>query len=268
MNSVGLFFENFKASSRQQVFCTFLRVKCAKSFFLFFSTCALTSVCAQTTNSDKVLNAKEIKYPGELDLPKVSELLEAETVLHSIDVINWDKFQYLPEVKFRIAHSNNQIWLKYYVKEKSILAEVTETNGGVANDSCVEFFFDPLSDGNYYNFEFSCIGTTHLAYGPERADRVFITPEIIKKEIGINSSLGERPFVERTGDFTWEMTIVIPASSLVHNQDLELKGLKTRANFYKCGNKTAEVHYISWNSVGTERPDFHRPEYFGTVIFE
>lgn len=225
--------------------------------------------CGQTTkNENKVLKVKEIQYSGEIDLPKVSELLEAEAELLSIDLINWDEFQYAPEVQFRIAHSNNQIWLKYYVKEKSILAAVTETNGSVSGDSCVEFFFDPQADGNYYNFEFNCIGTAHLAYGPARKERVFVEPEIIEKEILAGSSLGDQPFIENTGEHTWEMTIIIPASSLVHDQGIQLKGLTTNANFYKCGDKSAEPHYLSWNPVGTDRPDFHRPEFFGTVVFE
>ncbi len=230
--------------------------------------CLITSACAQNLKTNKVLTVKEIQYSGEINLAKVSELLELKAELHSIDLLNWDKFQYLPEVKFRIAHNNDRIWLKYYVREKSILAEVTETNGGVANDSCVEFFFDPLSDGNYYNFEFNCVGITHLAYGPQRSDRVFVSPEIIENDIRVKSSLGTEPLVEQTGDHTWEMTIVIPKSSLVHDPDVRLKGLTARANFYKCGNKTAEAHYVSWNPVGTERPDFHRPEFFGTIVFE
>lgn len=237
--------------------------------FALLIICTLSFGCAQTTkNNDKVLKVKEIHYSGSVDLPKVSKLLEAQAELHVIDLINWDTFVYRPQVNFRIAHSNNQIWLKYYVKEKSILAAITETNGGVSNDSCVEFFFDPRQDGNYYNFEFNCIGTTHLAYGPGRKERLFVAPGVIENEIMVNSTLGDQPFGENSGEHTWEMTIVIPASSLVHDPGIQLKGLSTKANFYKCGNKTAEAHYISWNPVGTDRPDFHRPEYFGEVIFE
>ena len=39
-----------------------------------------------------------------------------------------------------------------------------------------------------------------------------------------------------------------------------------RANFYKCGDKTETVHYSTWNPVETEKPDYHRPEYFGKII--
>jgi len=26
-------------------------------------------------------------------------------------------------------------------------------------------------------------------------------------------------------------------------------------------------HYVTWNPVGTEQPDYHRPEYFGELKF-
>jgi hypothetical protein len=240
----------------------------ARNRLLLFFFCSIFTSCISQKETPKELKVKEIIADKNVTLLQVSKLLEEHTELQYIDVINWDAFSYRPKVSFRIAHANNQIWLKYYVNEKSILAEVSAINGGVANDSCVEFFFDPQGDGNYYNFEFSCIGVTHLAYGPKRKERVFIAPEIIEKEIEVNSSLGNQPFAEKSGDFTWEMTIIIPGSILTQNRDIQLKGLSTKANFYKCGNKTAESHYLSWNPIVTERPDFHLAEYFGTLVFE
>ncbi|MEO9891739.1 carbohydrate-binding family 9-like protein [Aurantibacter sp.] len=243
-------------------------MKLERKIILVLCVSIFGTAVAQTSKLKKVLKVKEIEYSGNADLEKVSELLEVNSELQSIDVLNWDAYQYSPEVKFRIAHNNNQIWLKYYVKEKSIRAVVAETNGSVHMDSCVEFFFDPLGDGSYYNFEFNCIGVTHLAYGAGRGERDFVAPEVIDSEIQISSTLGEKTFEEKTGDYSWEMTIVIPATSLTHNKDIQLKGLKSNANFYKCGDKSAEEHYLSWNSIATKRPDFHRPEFFGSIIFE
>ncbi len=219
-------------------------------------------------SQDKVLKVKEIEYNGQVGLEKVSQLLEQYAALEHVDLINWDKFSYHPDVDFRIAHSNNAIWLKYYVREKNILANVEETNGPVARDSCVEFFFDPLGNGNYYNFEFSCIGTVHLAYGPGRGKRQFVDPKTIGNLIQVESSLGTQTFAEKTGDFTWEMTIIIPAEILNHNPEIKLKGLQSTANFYKCGDATSQRHYLTWNPVGTEKPDYHRPEFFGQLIFQ
>jgi hypothetical protein len=41
-----------------------------------------------------------------------------------------------------------------------------------------------------------------------------------------------------------------------------------RANFYKCGDKTSHPHWLTWNPVDKPRPDFHLPQYFGTLVFE
>jgi len=43
--------------------------------------------------------------------------------------------------------------------------------------------------------------------------------------------------------------------------------LEGRANFYKCGDETEFPHYGAWSPPRTEAPDFHRPEFFGTIIF-
>src|SRR5690554_5264268 len=110
---------------------------------------------------------KEIQINKHVSLSEADHLLENQTVMNSINVKNWEAYDYAPKVQFRIGHTGNEIWLKYYVNEKHIRALETNTNGDVYKDSCVEFFIS--HDGeNYYNFEFNCIGTTHLAWGPGR----------------------------------------------------------------------------------------------------
>jgi len=44
-------------------------------------------------------------------------------------------------------------------------------------------------------------------------------------------------------------------------------GTVWRANFYRCGGKT-DTQYACWNPIGCEKPDFHRPEFFGDLTFE
>lgn len=216
----------------------------------------------------KELRVIEIDSLAEMDLAKVGGLLESHTELQAIDIVNWETHPYRPQVHFRIAHSANQIWLKFYVKEGHILAKRTATNSATHKDSCVEFFMDPKGDGNYYNFEFNCIGVTHLAYGPDRKQRMFVDPKRIEEGILVESSLGNEPFEEQEGGHEWEMTLVLPASLMVHHEGLRLKGLQAQANFYKCADDTAAPHFLSWNPVGTPRPDFHQPSFFGTLIFE
>jgi len=214
----------------------------------------------------KELFIKRIKPAKSVNLKEAGHLLETQTVTNQIDTINWAEFSYKPKLSFRIGHTGKEIWLKYYATEKNILAKETRTNGEVYKDSTVEFFIS-LDDKNYYNFEFNCIGTIHLAYGPGRGNRQFVDPGIIKN-IEIESSLGSEPFEEKKGNFEWEMMIRIPIESFSFDKIKSLDGLKATANFYKCGDETSEPHYVTWNPIGTENPDYHCPQYFGKVLFE
>ncbi|MBT8183586.1 MAG: hypothetical protein KJN76_01995 [Eudoraea sp.] len=219
-------------------------------------------------NETKVLVVKSIDYDGQADLEKVSELLESQTTRNNIDHINWEGFPYQPEVSFRIGHHNNEIWIKYYVREAHVLARRTQTNSATHRDSCLEFFLDPKAEGNYYNFEVNAIGTVHLAYGPGIGKRTFVDPELIEEKIRVKSSLGDAPFDELEGEQAWELTLVIPSEILVYDPGIQFKKLQSRANFFKCGDDSTVPHYLSWNAVATERPNFHTPQFFGTLLFE
>jgi hypothetical protein len=212
------------------------------------------------------LFVKEIKTQKSVSFSEAEHLLEKHCVSNPIQILNWKDFSYMPNVNFRIGHTGDEIWLKYYVKEKHIRARETRTNGDVYKDSCVEFFISP-GEKNYYNFEFSCIGTIHLGYGPGRGNRKFVDPKIIEK-IDIKSSLGSAPFNDKSGNFEWEMMIRIPIESFAYSNLKTFKGLNAEANFYKCGEETAVMHYVTWNPIKTESPDYHRPEFFGKVQFE
>ncbi len=46
-----------------------------------------------------------------------------------------------------------------------------------------------------------------------------------------------------------------------------LEGKRIPANFYKCGDKLRTPHFLSWNKIEIEKPDFHRPDFFGELHF-
>ena len=200
------------------------------------------------------------------DFRFLQETLESQTFVESINHVNWENFTYCPKVTFRIGHTSTEIALKFSVSEKHIKAIETRLNGDVYKDSCVEFFIS-FDNKNYYNFEFNSIGTVHLAYGPQRERRKYIPPDIIR-QIKVESSLGNQPFEEKSGDFYWELFALIPKSCFTFNNMNSLNNTFATANFYKCGDETTTPHYISWSPVKTRQPDFHRPEYFGNIRFE
>ncbi|MCF6297337.1 MAG: hypothetical protein L3J08_05045 [Flavobacteriaceae bacterium] len=213
------------------------------------------------------MGINEINYNGLIDIDIAAKLLENNTDIQTISTLNWSKYSYKPNVKFRIAYCQDQIWLKYYVTEENILAKEKKVNGAVYKDSCVEFFISPNQNNTYYNFEFNCIGTPHVGYRQKGVSKGLIAPEIIKL-IKVKSSLGDQPFEEKTGGHQWEMMIIIPKECLVNDKNIVLKGLKANANFYKCGDDTSKPHFVTWNPVGTENPDYHQPAYMGEIFFK
>ena len=214
----------------------------------------------------KELVVHEIKYDGLVDLNMAEKLLQDQAEVHAVARINWPEYSYKPDVTFRIAYWRDQIWIKYYVDEENIRAMVTKVNGAVHNDSCVEFFISPAGNNTYYNFEFNCIGVPHVGYTRAGTKNILVNPDSLKK-MQIRSSLGDQPFEEKTGGHHWEMMIIIPKSCFAFNKDLNFKGLQATANFYKCGDKTSKPHFVTWNPVGTKKPDYHQPAYFGKIIF-
>ena len=238
--------------------------------FFTISSCGTKKMNNANKKTKKAINKmviNEINYKGSIDLDTAEKLLENSTDIQTISTLNWSEYSYKPDVKFRIAYCQDQIWLKYYVTEENILAKETKINGNVYKDSCVEFFISPDQNDTYYNFEFNCIGTPHVGYGQKGVSKSLIAPEIVKL-IKVKSSLGNQPFEEKTGGYQWEMMIIIPKECLANDKDIVLKGLKANANFYKCGDDTSKPHFVTWNPVGTENPDYHQPAFFGEVFFK
>lgn len=215
----------------------------------------------------KELIVKRLPTEKNTEPEDVRKIMEQNITPVAIDMLNWPQFPYSPRVQFRIAHTDKALWLSFDVEESHVLARHLTTNSATHKDSCVEFFIDPEKDGNYYNFEWNAIGTVHLAYGPNLQKRKFIDPEIIESRIRSYSSLGTQPLDIRKNT-KWNLTVIIPADVMIHDQPLELSGLRANANFFKCGDETDQPHYLSWNRILTDQPSFHQPRYFGRLIFE
>ncbi len=224
---------------------------------------------------------KRIVIPHvELDLGDIKGISDAIGSLEkglAIDTLPWpDFYGYRPDVRFMAFYTNDGIIVKYSVKELSIRALYGNDNEPVYEDSCVEFFFSPGSDENYFNFEFNCIGTLLAQYGESREKRREIDVSLLK-DVKRYSTLGNNTFHEKTVGFTdngfeWELTVGIPFSLIFSVSGFsggidELKRLGGRGNFYKCGDGLSKPHYVVWSRIDTPSPDFHRPEYFGSIIF-
>lgn len=215
----------------------------------------------------KELNVKKVSI-ANVPVENIPTLLDAEKIaFQSVDNANWKEFPYVPDVHFRIAYTGDAIVLNYRVKEASVRAVAAHDNGSVWEDACVEFFSVPAGDGTYYNVECNCAGTLLIAAGPDRNHRT-PAPQEVLDQVCRWSSLGREPFAERVGDCSWELVLVIPFTAFFQHHITSMQGKEVRANFYKCGDALQTPHFLSWNPIDLPKPDFHCPDFFGTLHFE
>ena len=81
-------------------------------------------------------------------------------------------------------------------------------------------------------------------------------------------SLGYENFSLREGENSWSLIEIIPADVLFRSGVESWSGKSMRANFYKCGDNLPTPHFLSWNAIDWPEPSFHRPEFFGELVFE
>ena len=215
----------------------------------------------------KSLNIKYISLLDYADIERAGDILEESGKRDTIEILNWhDKYPYKPITYFNIARSKDCIFIKYSVQGSMIRAIYSNDQESVHEDSCVEFFCMPVGAEKYTNFEFNCIGTCAASSRKGRNEEVirFLPEEL--QTVKRYPSMGRRAFNEMEGMFEWELTVQIPMKLL--GVDPENLPEKILGNFYKCADGTNSMHFLTWSPVPTPTPDFHRPEYFGELIFD
>lgn len=175
---------------------------------------------------------------------------------------------YTPRAEAFVAVSESALRVCLTAWEETIRAEGRQRNDLVCLDSCLEFFFAPIPGSlAYFNFEFNPHGTMYVGFSPEgtRASSAKITDAPDNGYFRVET----RHMLGRGADSRWQVGFDIPFEFIrrfVPDFDICRNG-GIRGNFYKCGDKTEIPHWGSWNPIGTEGPDFHRPEYFGEMPF-
>jgi hypothetical protein len=212
-----------------------------------------------------VINIPYLENLSEKDACSASRILDEGNPTHKIDKVNWPiDFPYRPESLFHIAHSHDALYLKFSVAEMDIRALYMNDQEPVWEDSCVEFFCKNGNSDTYMNFEFNCIGTCVATTRKGRDENIIPLTESEMKEIERFPSLERRVYDLQEGITNWELTVKIPFTILGLNQE-ELPDYFS-GNFYKCGDGTLTPHYVSWNPISTDTPNFHCPEYFGKLF--
>lgn len=195
------------------------------------------------------------------------------SAVNSISDIQWQNITTLEIAKYpwyksglkqktavKLCSCANALYLQFIVQDSSPVAKQSQLNHmKICEDSCVEFFFSPsgVLGSDYINFEVNCIGAMHLAYGPTRNEREFISPELANEVLchSIKTTNG------------WVMEITLPYFVIEQIIGSNINRTLWHANFYRCGGEVSP-QYATWSAIDAENPDFHRPEFFAPLYFK
>ena len=163
-----------------------------------------------------------------------------------------------------MARTKDALVVDFRVSGLDLRAQNTEDNGRQWEDSCVEVFIKDPEKADYYNFEINALGKVLACYGPVREGRTRRPQEQMEQILRFGHLEGGP--LDKDGIQSWRVGVVIPFELIgLHPDNLPHS---IRANFYKCGDKTAHPHYVSWSPIDTPKPDFHRPDFFGELILK
>ncbi len=176
-----------------------------------------------------------------------------------LDKVNWGFTEYTPYVYAKVVYDNSGFEVEFVTKEVNPLREKTEHQGDIAQDSCVEFFvnFDPENTNEYINFEVNANGAMRADIRTDRFNYKHLTLEEID---GLNIEA-------KIEDGFWSAKYKIPMELIKkYYPNFDISKCKyIKGNMYKCGSKTKIRHYMTLFELKCEKPDFHRPEYFGII---
>ena len=179
--------------------------------------------------------------------------------------------EHIPRTQVKLKYDEDNLYVIFSVQDRYVRALATQIHGEVWKDSCVEFFFapNPVHPEAYFNLEINCCGTLLAQYhtGP-RENSHYLDKEDCRR-IQVASSVTGPIRNEITEALCWTLEYAVPFEILAHYTDFTKPqtGVTWYANFYKCADDSSHPHWMVWSPIGQERPDFHRPDFFGCLYF-
>lgn len=246
------------------------------SFFVLLALCGAVSPCSSQEEKGKkvkpmeyqVLRAEspvEINADWDKDVWKKVEPID-------IQLFMGEEPAHKPMTQAKLLYDDENIYVIFRVEDQYVRAVNADNPKIVCQDSCVEFFFTPGTDlkKGYFNIEVNCGGTMLFQCQVDPRGESQILKDYEGEGVEIAHSLPETVDPEIKEPTTWTLEYRLPYKAIEKYSEVEkpAPGVVWRANLYKCGDKTSHPHWLTWSFVDFPRPNFHLPEFFGTLRFK
>lgn len=163
----------------------------------------------------------------------------------------------------QIGYHDEELLVHLNLSVPQVRAEEYGPWGMPCKDSCLEFFFQPVSgDPRYINIEYNFNGCIYLGIGTCIQNLIRLLPKDDVTAIF-------QPDIRKTNE-GWEIFYRIPTSfvrRLFPNFSIR-SGDVIRANCFACSDLSQPRYLLSWNPVTKEPFTFHHSSCFGQMTFE
>lgn len=170
---------------------------------------------------------------------------------------------YTPKATAMLVYVENEGFaLKMECMEKTPRTTYYAYGDPVYRDSAMEFFASFNNESKLYmNFEMNSAGTFLSSVRLDRKNKTPIDQLVDISKISVKSDKNED---------NWSVEVFYPLEIIktLFGVDKFPKGYCFKGNFYKCGDDTDIPHFGSWSPIDLEKPNFHCPEFFGTLIID
>jgi len=210
---------------------------------------------------------KPMKIDGNWDKPQWRSVKPIE-LTYSMGPIPL----FRPTAHTKMMYDEHNIYVIFQVNDRYVRNIIENYNGPVSSDACVEFFFSPDTSVplGYFNLETNAGGTPLMSYHifQQKEYKKFSVEDLQKIEIA--HSLPKKIDPEITEPVTWTLEYRVPIYLLKKFANIAdpKRGVIWKANFYKTASKTSNPHYLTWSFVDNKTPQFHLPQFFGTLRFK
>ena len=208
-----------------------------------------------------------VKIDGNWDKPQWQEI-EAIEINNYMGAVS----EFKPSTKARMMYDEQNLYVIFHVEDCFVRCTEKNYNGPVYEDSAVELFFSPdvSNPDKYFNLEINCGGTPLMQYHvvPRKKFTVLEVDDLKKIEIAHSLPSVVDPEIKEPVKWTVEYRIPISMLEKYSSVTYPGEGVSWQANFYKIAEKGSNPHFVTWSFVDHPEPDFHLPEFFGTIKFQ
>ena len=195
--------------------------------------------------------------------------LEALELTHHMG----DRPRHFPRTQVKLRYDDQALYVIFRVEDRYVRAVAQHNQDNICHDSCAEFFFIPTANDTtaFFNLETNCGGTMlfHFQNEPGEPPTKFTEADFARIEVAHSQPKIVEPEIPEPT--TWTIEYRLPFDLIAKYYPAAKTpsaGVTWRANFYKCADKTSHPHWLTWNEVEHPSPNFHLPQFFGTLEFE